>query len=151
MEYPQGPHLCNGGVAMKIIVAMLLLFSVGFLSLATAREAEKLYSAKADADGIQRVEIVGGSYYFDPNHIIVKVNVPIELKVRKESGITPHNFVLKAPEADIDVDTTLEEAAKTMVLTPKKTGTFNFYCSKKLLFLKSHREKGMEGVLEVVE
>jgi hypothetical protein len=30
-------------------------------------------------------------------------------------------------------------------------GEYPFYCSKKLLFFKSHREKGMEGMLEVVQ
>jgi len=33
--------------------------------------------------------------------------------------------------------------------TPTKAGVFAFYCDKKLLFFKSHREKGMEGVLKV--
>ena len=136
---------------MKKLITMLVLLSVSFLSLAVAKQAEKLYTAKVDADGVQRIEIRGGSYFFDPNHIIVKVNVPVELKVKKEGGITPHNIVMKAPEAGIDFDTAMSGNAKVVVFTPKKTGTFRFYCSKKLLFFESHRDKGMEGVLEVVE
>jgi hypothetical protein len=31
--------------------------------------------AVLDKDGIQRVEIVGGGYFFSPNRVIVKVNV----------------------------------------------------------------------------
>jgi plastocyanin len=39
----------------------------------------------------------------------------------------------------------------TVRFTPTHPGTFVFYCDKKLLFFKSHREKGMEGRLEVRE
>jgi plastocyanin domain-containing protein len=136
---------------MKKIAIMFVVLSVSFLSLAVAKEAEKLYRASIDPDGVQRVEVVGGSYSYNPNHIIVKVNVPVELKVKKEKGVTPHNFVLKAPEAGIDVDTALKGEVSVVAFTPKKAGVYPFYCSKKLLFMESHRKKGMEGVLEVVE
>ena len=33
----------------------------------------------------------------------------------------------------------------TVQFTPQKPGRYSFYCDKKLLFLPSHREKGMEG------
>ena len=33
--------------------------------------------------------------------------------------------------------------------TPTQRGLFTFYCDKKLIFFKSHREKGMEGLLDV--
>lgn len=136
---------------MKKIIIPLLLLLVTSVSLGAVKEPEKLFTAKVDPDGVQRVEIVGGSYYFDPNHIIVKVNVPVELKVRKEGGMTPHNLVMKAPEAGMEFETPLKGEINTVTFTPKKTGLFHFYCSKKLLFLESHRDKGMEGVIEVVE
>ena len=34
---------------------------------------------------------IAGSYFFKPNHIIVKANVPVELTADRESGITPHD------------------------------------------------------------
>jgi hypothetical protein len=37
----------------------------------------------------------------------------------------------------------------TVKFTPAVAGTFAIYCDKKLLFFKSHREKGQEGTLEV--
>jgi plastocyanin len=40
---------------------------------------------------------------------------------------------------------------KAVTFTPTAVGKYPFYCRNKLLFFKSHREKGMEGVLEVVE
>lgn len=136
---------------MKKIAAMSVLFLVSFLTLAFAKGEEKIFRASVDPDGVQRVEIRGGSYYYHPNRIIVKVNVPVQLTLRKEGRVVPHDFVLKAPEAGIDIDTAMSVENKSVSFTPKKTGSFRFYCSNKLLFMESHREKGMEGVLEVVE
>ncbi len=136
---------------MGRLMAVLLgvLFLVPALS-GGAEEKEKVFRATVDSDGVQRVEMVGGSYFFTPNHLIVRVGVPVELKVRKESGFVPHNIVVKAPEAGIDFDESLDTEAKTIRFTPKKTGTYPLYCSKRFLFFESHREKGMEGVIEVV-
>lgn len=114
-------------------------------------KAEKIFKAAVGDDGIQHVDILGGGYFFTPNRIIVKVNVPVELKIRKESGIVPHNIVIKAPEAGIDIDISLSDESKIVRFTPTKTGTYPFYCNKKLLFFESHREKGMEGTLEVTD
>jgi plastocyanin len=113
---------------------------------------EKRAVATLGADGIQRVEITGGEYYFDPNYIIVKVNVPVEFVVKKAAGITPHDMVVNAPEAGIDFKVNLDEKKAAIVkFTPTKKGKYAMYCDKKLLFFKSHRERGMEGMIEVVE
>ncbi len=128
------------------------LWSVILLLLcaATAGGAErKEFTASIDKDGVQRVEILGGSYFFDPNYIIVKVNVPVELKIRKESGITPHNFILQAPEAGININVDLGTDETLVAFTPVKVGTYPFFCDKKLPLMPSHRERGMEGVLDV--
>ena len=100
-------------------------------------------------DGIQRVEILGGGYFYDPNYVIVKVNVPVEITVKKEAGFVPHDFVIKAPEAGINVQELMEDKPKVVKFTPTKVGTYPFYCSKKMIFTKSHRDKGMKGILEV--
>ena len=115
------------------------------------KDNEKPCRAEIGADGIQHIEIVGGSYFFRPKHVIVRVNVPVELTVCKESGFVPHNIVMKSPEAGIEFDESLSTDPKIIKFTPTKVGRYSFYCSKKLLFFESHREKGMEGVLEVVE
>jgi plastocyanin domain-containing protein len=126
-------------------VAAILLV----LSMSTATAGKKEFTAKAGPDGVQRVEILGGTYFFDPNYIIVKVNVPVELKVKKEPGMVPHDIVLKAPEAGIDFAVELKDTPELIKFTPKKTGTYPFACKKKILFFESHAEKGMQGVLEV--
>ena len=61
------------------------------------------FTASIDKDGVQRVEILGGSYFFTPNYIIVKVNLPVEMTIRKE-GVFPHNFILKALDAEMNVN-----------------------------------------------
>jgi plastocyanin len=105
---------------------------------------------KPDADGVQRIRVVAGSYFFKPNHIVVKVNVPVELTASRESGITPHDLVIRADEAGLAVKEDLGAEPKKIVFTATKPGKYAIYCSKKLPFVAGHREKGMEGVLEVV-
>ena len=137
---------------MKCLKYSLAVLSLLILTMVNVAGAErKEFTASIGSDGVQRVDVIGGSYFFDPNYIIVKVNVPVEMKIRKESGITPHYFLLKAPEAGIDIQVSLGTEPVVTRFKPNKIGTYPFYCSKKIPFLGSHREKGMEGVLDVRE
>lgn len=133
----------------KFLIVFLVLAGIAFAQ--DAGEKKKAYTAIVDTDGVQRVTISGGSYFFEPDHIIVKVNVPVELTIKKESGIVPHNIIINAPDADMDINESLSDKPKIIQLIPKKVGKYPFYCDKRLLFFKSHKEKGMEGVIEVVE
>ena len=135
----------------KHLLSMMVLLAVLIATYAGAAEQEKRFVAKVDSDGIQRVDILGGSYFFDPNYIVVKVNIPVEFRIKKEAGSTPHNFILKAPEAGIDISQDLGKEPAIIKFTPTKPGTYEYYCGKKLLFFKSHKEKGMVGTLEVTE
>ncbi|WP_175820423.1 MULTISPECIES: quinol oxidase [unclassified Burkholderia] len=102
-----------------------------------------------DADGVQRVAIVGGSYFFRPNHVIVRAHAPVELTVSAEAGVVPHSFEIDAPQAGITVRTELATTPRTFRFTPMQPGRFAYYCTHRLLFFRSHRERGMEGVLDV--
>ncbi len=133
----------------QITAAVLFLFISGVVVYGETAQ-EKRMVATLGVDGVQRVEIAGGSYFFDPNHIVVKVNVPVELTVKKEAGI-PHSIVLRAPEAGIDFSEPLSTEPKIIKFTPTKAGKYAFECDKRFLFFKSHKNRGMEGVLEVVE
>jgi plastocyanin domain-containing protein len=134
-------------------LAFTLLLPFGFNAYAAEGRAggEKRVVAAIGADGVQRAEVTGGGYYFDPEVVVVKVNVPVELAVKKESGITPHDIVVEAPEAGIDFKVDLDEKPRTVRFTPTKAGSYVMYCSNKFLWFKSHRQRGMEGVIEVVE
>jgi len=109
------------------------------------------YKAEIGSDGIQKVQIIATSYSFAPNHIIVKVNVPVEISAKKEAGFAPHNITLNATDAGIDFSESLSTEPITIKFTPTKAGIYTFFCNKKAPFSKSHREKGMEGILEVRE
>jgi plastocyanin len=111
---------------------------------------EKRFVATAGADGVQHVEITGGEYYFDPNYIVVKVNVPVELSVKKATGYVPHNIAVNAPEAGIGFKVDLSDKDKTVKFTPTKVGKYEMMCDKKLLWFKSHKDRGMDGFIEVI-
>lgn len=119
-------------------------------ALTTALAQEPAQPVKPDTDGVQRARLVAGSYFFKPNHIVVKVNVPVELTASRESGITPHDLVIRAEDAGIIVKEDLGTDPKKIAFTATKPGKYAIYCSKKLPFMAGHREKGMEGILEVV-
>lgn len=128
-----------------------LFFLLAASSPAFAQDQKEVHVAKVDPDGVQRVRVLGGSYFFKPDRIIVKRNVPVELSVNLEPGIVPHTFVLNAPEAGIAVDEELSTDIKKITFTATAAGKYAYYCKNKLLFFASHRENGQEGVLEVVE
>jgi plastocyanin domain-containing protein len=129
----------------------LLLIASVFVILFSMASAEEVKTVvNIDNDGIQRVNIAGDSYFYRPRHIVVKVNVPVELNVTKEKGLAPHDIVARSPEAGIEFSEELGSTPKTIKFTPTMTGSYPFYCDKKAPFSKSHRERGMEGVIEVV-
>lgn len=99
----------------------------------------------------QRVEISAGSYYFRPDRVVVEKDVPVELVLESESYITPHNFVIDSPEAGMEVRAKLTRTPTTVRFTPTRTGEYPFWCDNKLLFFESHRAKGMEGTIVVID
>ncbi|HDR9485767.1 quinol oxidase [Burkholderia aenigmatica] len=133
----------------KGLVLMLVpaVFAAG-AALARA-DGDAPVRVPVDADGVQRVAIVGGSYFFRPNHVIVRAHLPVELTVSAEPGLVPHSFEIDAPQAGIAVHTELVTTPKTFRFTPTQPGRFAYYCTHRLLFFRSHRERGMEGVLDV--
>jgi plastocyanin len=141
--YPRRFHI------MRIFLLSLVVLFQGIALNAQAQD--KLFRAAVDSSGVQRVEITGGSYYFDPDHIIVTVNVPVELTLTKEAGMTPHDIIIDAPEAGIEIREDMSTEPKTVRFTPVKTGSYEITCGKRFLFFKSHKDRGMKGILEVVD
>ena len=108
--------------------------------------------AQADPDGVQRAVITLDSYSYGPAHLVVYLGKPVELTLKSVTVITPHNFILKEPQAGLDVEVDVGAGESVAVqFIPTQVGLFTFFCDKKLLFFASHREKGMEGRLEVRE
>ncbi len=135
---------------MRTIYSIMIILLIAGAVTAAEKE-KKVFKTVVDKDGIQRVAIFAGSYFFDPDYVVVRVNVPVEVTIRKEAEITPHAFVIDAPEAGIHIKESLSTEPKVIKFIATKAGKYPFFCDKKLLFFKSHRERGMEGVLEVTE
>ncbi|MEO8340476.1 MAG: cupredoxin domain-containing protein, partial [Nitrospirota bacterium] len=102
------------------------------------------------ADGMQRATVTLDSYSYTPNHLIVEAGKPVELTLISVTTIIPHNFIIKEPAGNLSVEQEVS-AGKTITVTftPTQPGTFPIYCDKRLWPLPSHRDKGMEGTLEV--
>ncbi|KVE96801.1 quinol oxidase [Burkholderia vietnamiensis] len=131
---------------------ILKLLTAGALAAGTAfarADATVPTRVPVDADGVQRVTLVGGSYFFRPALVIVRADLPVELTVSAEPGVVPHSFEIDAPQAGIAVHTELATTPRTLRFTPTQPGRFAYYCTHRLLFLRSHRERGMAGVLVV--
>lgn len=135
----------------------LVVVVCGALAAASPLSAEEVspvsappVMAEMGADGVQRATIILDSYSYAPNHLIVQAGKPVELTLTRATLITPHNFLLKAPDAGINIEEDVGHSEPTTVrFAPTKPGTYTFYCDRQLLFFKSHREEGMEGRLEV--
>lgn len=127
-----------------------VLFMLGLVGAGALASAEEAVELAVGEDGVQRGIITVDSYSYTPSHLIARAGKPVELALTSVTDIVPHNFLLKEPTAGLDVEQDVK-AGKTVTVrfTPTQPGTFTFYCDKQLLFFKSHRERGMEGRLEV--
>lgn len=101
-------------------------------------------------DGVQRAKIILDSYSYSPNHLVVEKGKPVELTLTSVTTITPHNFIIKDPANSLSVEQDVG-AGRTVVarFVPTQPGLFPFFCDKRLWPMPSHRDKGMEGLLEV--
>lgn len=127
-----------------------LAFVSALVSTAESFDPSAPLVVPIDSDGVQRTTIVVDSYSYTPSHLQVEVGKPVELILNSVIIITPHNFLLKEPEAGLMIEQDVPTGKGTIVrFTPMQRGLFKFYCDKKLLFFKSHRDKGMEGLLDV--
>jgi len=99
-----------------------------------------------DASGVQKVEVVAHSFWFEPNRIVVKANQPVELHVKNGGPFVPHNLTCEAPEAGIEVNEGLGLFwdGETAKFTPTKPGEYEFFCHK-----DGHAKKGMKGTIVV--
>lgn len=128
---------------MRYPVRILFPFVICIVMASYASGQMKTYRAKIGEDGIQRVEVVAGKKYFNPDYILLKVNIPVELKVRKEQGTETSSLVLTRPDAGFDIKEYLSEDAKIVNFTPVKTGKF--------LFSFDQKASGMIGFFEVTK
>lgn len=90
------------------------------------------------------------SYTIKPDTITVKANQPVTLKVTNKASFIPHNIVIKAPDAGLNVKLDVSAGKSGEVtFTATKAGTYEMACDKEPPFGKSHKERGMHGKLVV--
>lgn len=109
-----------------------------------------IFCVPALANEPRLIEVSLDSYRFKPDKITAKVGESILLKVKNEATFIPHNLVIKAPQAGIDIKINVG-AGKTgeARFTPTQAGSYEFACDKEPPIGKSHKEKGMHGTLIV--
>lgn len=73
------------------------------------------------------------------------------LTITKGSGLVAHDIVMHSPKAGIEfaVDIADNPKMRTISFTPTKVGKYPVFSTKKQFFFPSHRDKGMDGTLEV--
>ena len=99
----------------------------------------------------QEISLSLGDYHFTPDSLEVQAGRPVVLTLTNTDTLTPHNFTLQDAATGLDIDTDISAGSTSVIeFTPVKPGTYTFFCNKKLLFMKSHRERGMEGILRVI-
>ena len=107
-------------------------------------------SVPVGSDGIQRAVIQADSYAFTPHHLVVTAGQPVELTFKSVTWVVPHKVIIDDPQSGLHIREEIPAGeSRTIMFTPRVMGSFAIYCDKKLPFMKSHREKGQEGVLEV--
>lgn len=127
-------------VAMGLVLPAPLVVADGPLTV----------NVPVDSDGIQRAVVEADSYAFTPHHLVVIAGQPVELTFKSVTWVVPHNVIIDDPQSGLHIREEIPAGdSRTIKFTPTVPGAFAIYCDKKLPFVKSHREKGQEGVLEV--
>jgi hypothetical protein len=65
-------------------------------------------------------------------------------------AVAPHTFIPNAPEAGIAIAVSLSTESRVVRFTPTRAGTYPSFCGRKPPPFPSHRQQGMEGMLEVL-
>jgi len=98
----------------------------------------------------QVIEVKLDSYSITPDKIVVKNGQPVTLKVTNVATFIPHDLVIKAPDAGVDLKIDLRAGKSGEVsFTPTRTGSYEMFCDKEPPIGKSHKAKGMHGILIV--
>lgn len=97
------------------------------------------------------IQVQLGDYRFTPSELTLVAGQAVVLQLVNIDTLTPHNFTLEDPDSGLDVNVDVSAGDTVEVhLMPLWPGRHIFYCGNKLLFMDSHRDKGMEGTLTVV-
>jgi heme/copper-type cytochrome/quinol oxidase subunit 2 len=135
---------------ISAIVCLLTLIDVAIVHAAEPSQSDPPAMILMATDEVQRATVTLDSYSYSPKHLIVETGRPVTLTLTSVATIIPHNFIIKDRSGNLSVEQDVS-AGKTITITfmPTQPGTFPIYCDKRLWPFPSHRDKGMEGKLEV--
>lgn len=106
--------------------------------------------ALAHAGEPQQIDVQLDSYSITPARINLKAGQPVVLKVKNAASFIPHNLVIKSPNASTEVKLEVGAGKSGEVrFAPTQPGSYEMLCDKAPPIGKTHREKGMHGVLVV--
>lgn len=144
----------KGKRRLSRIVGIVGGFIVGLATMEPGQAADMptdaVIAIPLSPDGIQQATVLLDSYSYSPNYVVVERGKPVELTLTSVTTMTPHNFIIENLTDSLSVKQDVG-AGKTVTVrfVPTQTGLFPFFCDKRLWPMRSHRDKGMEGVLEV--
>lgn len=96
------------------------------------------------------IEIVLDNYSIKPDTLTLRAGEPVILKVKNAATFIPHNLVIKAAQAGIELKVIVEAGKMGEVrFTPTLPGNYELLCDTRPPIGQSHREKGMHGMLVV--
>jgi hypothetical protein len=131
-----------------------------FLTLGMSALVSGAYGADADndrtwaaigSDGVQRIHIRCGANFLDPNHIVIKANVPVELTVSTTAGLPSHSFVISmSGPRPITADTPIEATEKTFAFVPGRPGDYQASCRDNTTTANAALLKAKQGLLTVI-
>lgn len=131
----------------RLVTAVLFAGLVAGCASGLNRPVQEVTAAMG-SDQVQRVTITTHSFYYEPNRILLRRGIPVELTVKNGAFFVPHDFSCDAREAGIDVDVRVGMfyGSKKVRFTPSKAGEYPFHCD-----VDAHTMKGMTGAVVVTE
>ena len=108
--------------------------------LTAEQQAQLDASNSAHSPQTLTFDVNGGSFYFKPNEIHVKLGDTVKINFKNDGGF--HDF--KIDEFNVATKQIKTGETDTVTFVANKKGTFQYYCS-----VGNHRANGMKGSLIV--
>lgn len=88
---------------------------------------------------VKQISMESANFFFKSNTLSLKMNQPVKITF-KNTGV--HTFTVD----ELGVNVKLTDGSGSVTFTPKKTGTFQYYCA-----IPGHKEAGMVGTVTVTQ
>lgn len=129
---------------------------VALLAMVSARSAiaagdEEAWWASVGPDGVQRIAIRCGADFFDPNRIVVRARVPVELVISTTDDVAPQSFVIDLPAPGAGrLKAAVGPAQKKLPFLPSLHGRFQVACQDSASGPADPAQRSKKGTLTVV-